>query len=257
MSFDLSEISECDTKLEDNYEKKEQYYLEEYSLLLDVGVLTKKQIHNHQLYKYLELESFLNVGFNNLVSVYRNYYKRNLLPRQTLIHSIYKLNKNQVDIIFNCLSRNYNKKRTLIFYGQSNTGKTLLAQALTYIFVPGYILRDGGTNVHWLEDIYRKNFILWEEPSIHMTNIEDTKLLLGGEKIAINRKNKPIITRVNDPAVIITTNRQFWDYEYETIVNRSFIFEFYNTIPDNCPRISNAEILSYLLDIYDGRLNCD
>lgn len=117
---------------------------------------------------------------------------------------------------------------------------------------PGYIQRDGGTNVHWLENIYRKSVVLWEEPSIHMTNIEDTKLILGGETLVINRKNKPLLERPAGPAVVVTTNKQFWAYQPQTLMNRCCIYPRDNVLPGK-EKYKREDIVSYLCDVYDGR----
>lgn len=254
MSFDQKELQAVELALSDNFDHREQYYLEQYSLLCDLKVCNKQACINHNLYKYLQLEELLDTqSLHDFVNIYRKYIEEPSDNVLKLISNIYKFNRTQIYSIFNCLSRKYNKKRTLIFYGESNTGKSLLARSLLLPFVPGFILRDGGTNVHWLEDIYRKSFILWEEPSIHMTNIEDVKLLLAGEKIAINRKNKPIITRINNPSVIVTTNREFWEYDYTPIINRSLLFTFNTLIHDDCIKLKESWILYYLISIYDGR----
>lgn len=146
------------------------------------------------------------------------------------IHSQLKLSHDKIDSWLNILFRIHPKKRTLVFHGASNCGKSVVANALLYPFAPGFIQRDGGTNVHWLEGIYMKNFILWEEPSVHMSNVEDVKLVLGGETIAINRKNKHILERLAGPAVLITTNNRFWNYKPQELMNRITIEEFYRPI---------------------------
>lgn len=155
--------------------------------------------------------------------------------------------------MFKVIARDIPKKRSLVFYGDSNCGKSLLANALALPFSPGYIQRDGGTNVHWLENIYRKSLVIWEEPSIHMTNIEDVKLLLGGEKIVINRKNKHLVERLNGAAVIITTNKEVWYYDEKALRNRMVIFHLKVPVESVTHSIiTPGEILDYLLWILES-----
>lgn len=182
-------------------------------------------------------------------------YRHEHVGRQVL-HAIYNFNKYDVTTIFACIMRCFPKKRTLVFYGPSNCGKSLLANALCTPFAPGYIQRDGGTNVHWLENIYRKCLIIWEEPSIHMTNIEDVKLLMGAERLIINRKNKHLVERLNRPSVIVTTNKPFWEYDPQALKNRCIIYYLNNNIENYTKlNITSADILDYLCHIYEGHFD--
>lgn len=241
--------------------KREQYCEEYYEQLIDSEKITKKEAKEHQNLVYIRVESILNLHDPLILyGIYKQYQLKHMdcedRSRLCRLHRVYKFNKSDVQCMFEILSRTIPKKRCLCFYGPSNTGKSLLANGLLYPFAPGYIQRDGGTNVHWLEHIYRKSFILWEEPSIHMTNIEDTKLLLGGERIAINRKNKKIIERINDPAVIVTTNRSFWEYDKNALLNRMTVYTL--SVPISAyvkEYITPVDIITYLCCVYDGRFS--
>lgn len=243
--------------LETYHGKKEQYSDETYNELIDFKQISKSDSIEHRNKRYYEVEGYLSlhewsVYFNRL----RQYEdKKTPLEILNCIHNIYNFTKQDVIEICKILGRATPKRRTLTLYGPSNCGKSLLANALLYPWAPGYIQRDGGTNVHWLEHIYRKSFILWEEPSIHMTNVEDTKLLCGGEKLAINRKNKNIIERLNDPAVIITTNRQVWEYDPSALKNRMLIYTLNNEV-DSVYKgyLKPQQIIRYLTVVHDGRL---
>lgn len=195
-------------------------------------------------------ELFTANNWKILKDVYEPYRHENI-GRNTL-HSLFGFSREDVEVMFKIISRDIPKQRGLVFYGPSNCGKSILANALCLPFAPGYIQRDSGANVHWLENIYRKSIILWEEPSVHMTNIEDTKLILGGEKIAINRKNKHIVERLNGAAVIVTTNRAFWEYDREALLNRIVIFNFSRPVESVTNKyIHPGEILDYLLSLLD------
>lgn len=235
--------------LREYFGNKQQFLTSEIDLLLDLKKLTSSR-------KKIELEQFLQVEQwieeANVIDYIDLLQELKLEDNSEQLHKIFGFNKHLIEEWINILLRKTPKKRTLVFYGVSNSGKSLIANALLHIFAPGQIQRDGGTNVHWLEHIYRKNFILWEEPSIHLTNIEDVKLLLGGERIVINRKNLNLIERTEGPAVIVTTNKRFWNYEREALENRCNIYEFNrrDIIPTN-----TKQIIKYIIDVYKGRFN--
>lgn len=234
------------------YGHKEQYLDEEYNVLVEEGSITLTECRNLKYKKFTECEKLMEQGTSDVLAGVYDMYRHENIGR-TMLHQIFNFTKEDVTTIFNCIMRQFAKKRTLVFYGPSNCGKSLLANALCLPFAPGYIQRDSGTNVHWLENIYRKCIILWEEPSIHMTNIEDVKLLLGGERIVINRKNKHLVERINRPCVLVTTNKQFWEYESNTLKNRIIIYYLFNVI-DNITHkfITPGDVLDYLCAIYEG-----
>lgn len=233
--------------------EKVQYKDYEYELALDFGIFeSKKEALKDQFDRYIALEELLN---QHTGSVWRELLQphRKDLGNGNLLHSIWNLDTATVRLWFDIICRKDPKRRTIVLYGNSNTGKSLLVKALTYPVAPGYIVRDSGANVHWLENIHRKNILVWEEPSIHLTIIEDVKLLLGGEEIPINRKNKPIITRPSGPSVIISTNKQFWYQDPQPLLNRIFISEFTTNVSQlTSDYIEIGEIIDYLCQVYDG-----
>lgn len=214
---------------------------------MDQKLVTKGESELLKLKGFLETEKiFTDNHWNILKEIYDRYRHENI-GRQKL-DQLFGLSKKDITRIFQIVCRDIPKKRCVVFYGPSNCGKSILANALCIPFAPGYIQRDSGANAHWLENIYRKSIVIWEEPSIHMTNIEDTKLLLGGEKIVINRKNKHLVERLNGAAVIVTTNKSFWEYDDEALKNRCEIFQFSKTVESVTKSyIHPGEILDYLL----------
>lgn len=235
--------------------KKTQYTDFEYDLAIDLRLFEhKKQARAHQFQQYLKLEEKLNLREHSIWRELLEPFYQSEGSFHTSLHKQWQLSQKTVILWFSVLCRVFPKKRSLVFYGPSNTGKSLLARALTYPIAPAYIQRDGGTNVHWLENIYRKSLVVWEEPSIHMTNIDDCKLLLGGETIIINRKNKALIERPAGPSCLITTNKAFWEYEREPLLNRIVIHRFWNKINNEEHQYIKVEdIITYLCDVYDGR----
>lgn len=239
------------------YGNKLQYYDSEYDNALDEGIFESKKDAIRDKYKrYTHVEELLSTRDK---CIWRECLQLLYKPSPTLdndLHKLWKLQQQTVQEWFGILARADPKIRTVTFVGRSNSGKSLIAKALTAPFAPGYIQRDGGTNVHWLENLYRKSVILFEEPSIHMSNIEDLKLVFGGERIIINRKNKQLIDRPPGPAVIVTTNKEFWHYDPEPLLNRMRIYTFDTKVDSIIPGyIENESVIRYLCDVYDGRYN--
>lgn len=219
--------------------------------MIDAKKITKATSEHLKLKQFMETEDLLNNNnWRILLDVYEQYRHENI--GRDKLHQIFNLSCDDVITIFSIITRSIPKKRGIVFYGPSNCGKSLLANALCVPFAPGFIQRDSGTNVHWLENIYRKSIVIWEEPSIHMSNIEDTKLLLGGEKIAINRKNKHIVERLNGAAVIVTTNKQVWKYDEAPILNRIYKKEFATPVESVTQSIiTPGEILDYVCSVVE------
>lgn len=212
---------------------KTQYKDAEFDIVKTLENTTEHAIKTYKVESYLELEEILN---NDDFDYKLNWYldeldkclsDKDIKPdRINDIHDVFNLKYEDLIDYLKVILRQHAKHRTLVLYGKSNSGKSLIANALYYPFAPGMIQRAGTTNVHWLEAIYQKNFILWEEPSVDMSTIEDVKLLTGGETIVINRKNKNLIERLKGPAVLVTTNIAFWNYRYEELTNRCIIKRF-------------------------------
>ena len=247
-----------DSYLINEFGVRYEYPLECYNVIQEEYGIPRKQCLAHRRFRFKSLEELLQERSpDTIYNIYKKYKAILSDDEFTRIHSVYNFSKSDVRQMFTVLCRGLPKRRSVLLYGPSNTGKSILANALMFPFAPGYIQRDGGTNVHWLEHIYRRNFILWEEPSIHMSNVEDAKLLLGGERLAINRKNKEIIERINDPAVVVTTNREIWLYGGEAIKNRCLIFQLHRKVSQYLQYPHEIwlpqSILGYLCDLYDGR----
>lgn len=216
---------------------KTQYKDAEFDIVKVLEGTSETAIKMFKVESYLELEKILNnEDFDYKLNWYVNELEKCLADKDIKpgrindIHDVFNLKYEDLIDYLSVILRQHPKHRTLVLYGKSNSGKSLIANALYYPFAPGMIQRAGTTNVHWLEAIYQKNFILWEEPSINMTTIEDVKLLTGGETIVINRKNKNLIERLKGPAVLITTNVAFWNYKREELLNRCIIKEFHKPI---------------------------
>lgn len=239
----------------DNFGCRNQYYESDYAIVKDLHGIKEHEIKLHKLNTFISNEEILSdLDFDNKLTWYTNQF-RNLLNDYNFdkeivneIHSVLNIDKPKLLKWLKVLLRDHAKIKSLVFYGKSNTGKSIIANALLYPFAPGLIMRAGTTNVHWLEAIYRKNFILWEEPTVTMTTIEDVKLLMGGETIIINRKNEHLIERKAGPAVLITTNRSFWNYRVDEIGNRS-VFEYFTTPVSFNKQYSQIDFAAYIYGI--------
>lgn len=164
------------------------------------------------------------------------------------IDSIYRLSIADTIDIVNCMAHLNLKKNAICFIGPSNSGKSILARALLLPFAPGGIQRDGGTNVHWLENTIYKNYVLWEEPIITCETREDSKLICGGERHVVNVKNKPLQFKEDKSVVLVTTNTPFWLTDLSrALQNRLIIKEFGQQIER---RITESDVLGYILTVY-------
>lgn len=232
---------------------KLEFYGSEYEHAQQVGIFRNRtEIIQHQFHLHRCLEERLN---EHNPDVWREALEPFTVPLlQTDLHKLWGLRQAAVNDWFKIVCRAYPKVRTLVLHGTSNAGKSLLANALLLPVAPALIQRDGGSNVHWLENLHRKSIVLWEEPSIHMSNIEDCKLIFGGERIVINRKNKPLIDRPPGPAVVVTTNAAFWEYGAgEPIRNRLHIYHFHKPVESVTKQTLNLQdIATYLCQVYDG-----
>lgn len=236
--------------MEEHFGLRTQYLDSEYDLALDLGVFkTPYSVRQDKIMRYLDLERRLDGNPDAWLETLVPFRETLTSERFEELDKDFRLTPSQVYEWFCILARKYKKRTSIVFYGTSNSGKSLLANALVAGVAPGMIQRDCGANDHWLEHIYMKSVLLWEEPTINMINIEDVKLILGGESIIVNRKNKSLLERTNPASVIITTNRQFWQYDPATLKNRCWIYDFGNSLSSKNIYTKN-EIVSYLCDLY-------
>lgn len=240
--------------MESLFGNKLEYYGSEYEIAIQLGIITKSEAIQHKFNCYRFVENTLEG--EDPVNSYLKYLRLlsgNLSPTTFKLHQLWNLNQAVVKDWLNIVCRVYPKVRTLVLYGISNAGKSLLAQALLRPLAPAMIQRDGGMNVHWLENLHQKSIILWEEPSIHMSNIEDCKLIFGGERLILNRKNKNLIDRPPGPAVVVTTNNRFWEYGSESALrNRMHIYDFHKPVESVITeRLNIEDVLTYLCYLID------
>lgn len=243
-------MSVLEVSLVSYFGDKEEYSPFNLNLLVELDLITKKDAKIFLIKQYLKIRDNFKKGPRDyLLSILE---KDNNVNYNRKLHNVYRLNYNDVNNIFNVLTQNDPKINTLILYGPSNAGKSLLARSLLNRFSPGSIQRDGGTNVHWLENTLYKSFILWEEPIINCDTKEDVKLIMGGEKHIVNPKNKPLLYKEDRTPLIITTNIPFWLNDYtNAMLNRAHLICLNNKVENFIKDYINSDdIIGYLLDIY-------
>lgn len=121
------------------------------------------------------------------------------------------LNFNNIDPIrfANCvkivLSKSDPKINSLRMYGDSNSCKSLLSNALCRPFVCCYMNNHGSENEFYLSNMLNKSILLCEELYITVATCEDFKSVLGGQPIDVAKKynEKQLLKRT---PVIITSN---------------------------------------------------
>lgn len=160
----------------------------------------------------------------------------------------WKLTLMDLENFFRIICKRTRKRCSLVFYGPSNAGKSLLARALAEPYVVGNVARDSGMNVHWLENTFPANVVLWEEPIINNENKEDVKKLLGREPIDINSKYHKVFTNYYPAPVVQTTNVPWWlKYCDPAYTNRFLLFCFEGNIESQLPKtwVSSQDIYNY------------
>lgn len=101
-----------------------------------------------------------------------------------------------------------NKKNTMYLWGVSNAGKTTLAMNFVKNFFEGAVGRplNQVRSSFRFQDCINKAVILWEEPQLIKDEIEDCKLLFGGQEVPANVKYQGSVAVPSTP-VIVTANQ--------------------------------------------------
>ncbi|EUB54064.1 Non-capsid protein NS-1 [Echinococcus granulosus] len=81
-------------------------------------------------------------------------------------------------IIMNCEDEKIN---TLVLYGPTNTGKSLICKLTTTFLEHGSVMRRQGASAFAYENLLNRKVALMEEPGICAANQQDLKQILGGE----------------------------------------------------------------------------
>ncbi|EUB54832.1 Non-capsid protein NS-1 [Echinococcus granulosus] len=105
-------------------------------------------------------------------------------------------------IIMNCEDEKIN---TLVLYGPTNTGKSLICKLTTTFLEHGCVTRRQEASAFAYENLLNREVALMEEPRICAANQQDLKQILGGEpfEVSVKYQNPDLLERL---PVIVTTN---------------------------------------------------
>lgn len=120
-----------------------------------------------------------------------------------------------------------NKINAILFEGESNAGKTILANSITDAFYRSSATVNNATNCGFTwEKAVNSRIIKHEEATMINTQTEEYKQILGGEPCMVNVKNKPM-ERLQRTPLIMTGNHPPWITvgENKTYENRCIIYE--------------------------------
>ena len=151
--------------------------------------------------------------------------------------------------LYNIVNNVNHKKRTLLLYGKSDTGKSLMGNLLTSVFKTfeiGSIAcpTSNHTSVFWLQDCIGKQVYRMEEMVIEFQGVLQRikQLMEGSKELDTNVKygdNKKIVPK----PVIITMNTNYeWEIvgpfqdELEPFLNRCFYLKMSQSLKDYIPK---------------------
>lgn len=101
------------------------------------------------------------------------------------------------------------KKNTIVFHGEKNSGKTLIAQSLCESMLSYGIITNNASASFTFQDVLDKRSMLIEELVIGANQTEEMKSIMGGEPVMIQVKCKPQAYLDRTP-VVITCNTYPW-----------------------------------------------
>lgn len=251
-------MEQIEDQLVSLFGEKEEYSSFDVHCLRELEKVKQRDIQRYLLLKYLDIDHKLTIGGADYIVTCWERLASTSCEYEEQLNSIYKLTPIQVYNIVRVLGRQTQKVNTLCFHGTSDAGKSLLARSILSPWEPGSIQRDGGMNVHWLENTLQRNFLLWEEPIVNCEIKEDLKLILSGERITVNPKGKPIVYKEKRSPLIITCNSQWWLIDQtNAYVNRMYLLSFHNKVSSHIDKlVETKHILRYLLNLYGRFVNC-
>nr|CUU97699.1 hypothetical transcript [Hymenolepis microstoma] len=136
-------------------------------------------------------------------------HRRDIVLGATWLRTMF--NANSIDIgallgdVVQIMDKKTAKINTLCFQGQTNTGKTLLANLITSHLLIGTVCRRGDQTAFHFDNLLNRTVALMEEPRITIGAKNDYKCLLGGDRFEVDVKYgaRQFLARM---PVIATTN---------------------------------------------------
>lgn len=108
------------------------------------------------------------------------------------------------------LSRTLNmespKVRTLRLVGATNTGKSVIAQAIGKCFLTTFLTNTGSGSDFFLNGALNKALLVLEEIFVTQGNVDDFKTLLSGYALSVNVKQQTERETLSNTPIIATSN---------------------------------------------------
>nr|QZE11884.1 MAG: putative nonstructural protein [Red panda feces-associated parvovirus] len=110
--------------------------------------------------------------------------------------------------LFKVINRDNGKKNCFMLLGPSSSGKSMFLKRFVDLYWPNcYGKPNNNPRTQFtFEDCLFKRVILWEEPFINDDNVEDVKLLFGGEEVKADKKYSSGIC-IRPTPVFVTSNK--------------------------------------------------
>lgn len=131
----------------------------------------------------------------------------------------------------------HKKKNCLFLYGPPNTGKTMIAQLLTSVFLTGTMSLKGITSDFYFEPILNKSIAVLEELWVVPQVADDFKTIFSGQTLDINKKHTTMQKLCRTPIIVTSNHSRFGrgflsGVDENALQNRCFKFEFNHNICD-------------------------
>lgn len=107
------------------------------------------------------------------------------------------------------LNKTQNKMNTLRIVGQSETGKSLIANCIVFPFITCYMNNHSSENEFYLSNMLNKAIILCEELYVTIATAEDLKSVLGGQPLDTSKKHQEKQLLCRTPVIITSNHERF------------------------------------------------
>lgn len=155
------------------------------------------------------------------------------------------------------VDRKIKRQNTFCIQGPSNAGKSTIINLMLDGYSKAFVTRCGDANQFHLQNLLNKSVAIFEEPRITPMNVDDFKLLMGGEPMEVNVKNADHEFMPRIP-VFVTTNSSLgtWipPHDYFPIKNRMFEYKLSavmgSTIPKPAFVIEGCDLRNLLVQLW-------
>lgn len=189
-------------------------------LIREFGISTESYVkHIIKIKKVAKYEKIKNIAYMDMLAdiIDKENFEEYTIKEKIAFNSSLKwinywMNENKIDILnilaWMCIIRDktLQKINGLVIQGPTNAGKSLLIRTLTDILMPKTIPRENDNSQFKLDELVLAVAVRFEEPLITPNNVGTWKLLLEGEKVTTDIKNKDKEEIVRIPIFITTEN---------------------------------------------------